>query len=53
MNDKIIRAMKGVDYGSGMAFSYYYGYLRFVLPSDGMNNAGKSSSTSVNNHLDY
>lgn len=30
-----ISAMKGLDYGTGMAFSYYYGYLRLILPSTG------------------
>lgn len=28
-----LSAMKGLDYGTGMAFSYYYGYLRIILPS--------------------
>lgn len=27
--------LKGLDYGTGMAYSYYYGYLRLVLPSTG------------------
>ncbi|XP_015428681.1 PREDICTED: stimulator of interferon genes protein [Dufourea novaeangliae] len=31
----MIDAMQGLDYGTGMAFSYYYGYLRLVLPSTG------------------
>lgn len=25
--------MKGLDYGTGMAYNFYYGYLRLVLPS--------------------
>ncbi|XP_015124037.1 stimulator of interferon genes protein isoform X2 [Diachasma alloeum] len=29
---RTIRSMAGVDYGGGMAFSYFYGYLRIVLP---------------------
>lgn len=29
--------MNGLDYGSGMAYSYYYGYLRIILPSTGTN----------------
>ncbi|CAL1676652.1 unnamed protein product [Lasius platythorax] len=28
-------AMKGLDYGTGMAYSYYYGYLRLILPNPG------------------
>lgn len=24
--------MKTLDYGSGMAYNYFYGYLRLVLP---------------------
>ncbi|KAL2734067.1 hypothetical protein V1478_003765 [Vespula squamosa] len=27
--------MSGLDYGTGMAYSYYYGYLRIILPSTG------------------
>ncbi|RLU21634.1 hypothetical protein DMN91_006007 [Ooceraea biroi] len=30
-----LSAMKGLDYGTGMAYSYYYGYLRVILPSTG------------------
>lgn len=30
-----ISAMKGLDYGTGMAYSFYYGYLRLILPSTG------------------
>ncbi|XP_076652604.1 transmembrane protein sting [Halictus rubicundus] len=30
-----IDAMQGLDYGTGMAYSYYYGYLKMVLPSTG------------------
>lgn len=32
--------MKGLDYGTGMAYSYYYGYLRLVLPSTGTASKG-------------
>lgn len=28
-----LSAAKGLDYGTGMAYSFYYGYLRLVLPS--------------------
>lgn len=35
-----MQEVEGIDYGRGMAYSYYYGYLRFVLPSDGINNPG-------------
>lgn len=27
--------MKGLDYGTGMAYSFYYGYLRLILPNRG------------------
>lgn len=30
-----IRAANGLDYGSGMALSYFYGYLRLILPALG------------------
>lgn len=30
-----IRAANGLDYGSGMALSYFYGYLRLMLPALG------------------
>ncbi|XP_072766058.1 stimulator of interferon genes protein homolog [Anoplolepis gracilipes] len=30
-----LNTMKGLDYGTGMAYSFYYGYLRFILPNDG------------------
>ncbi|XP_076300162.1 transmembrane protein sting isoform X2 [Lasioglossum baleicum] len=30
-----VDAMQGLDYGTGMAYSYYYGYLKLVLPSTG------------------
>ncbi|KAF7990015.1 hypothetical protein HCN44_008689 [Aphidius gifuensis] len=39
-DDESIQEVEGIDYGRGMAYSYYYGYLRFVLPSDGINNPG-------------
>ncbi|XP_046418352.1 stimulator of interferon genes protein-like isoform X1 [Neodiprion fabricii] len=30
-----VSQMKGLDYGSSMAYSYFYGYLNIVLPSVG------------------
>ncbi|XP_076237042.1 transmembrane protein sting [Calliopsis andreniformis] len=30
----------GLDYGTGMAYNYYYGYLRLILPSLGTANKG-------------
>ncbi|EFN63910.1 Transmembrane protein 173 [Camponotus floridanus] len=27
--------MKGLDYGTGMAYSFYYGYLQLILPNRG------------------
>jgi hypothetical protein len=27
--------MRGLDYGSGMAYNFFYGYLRLVLPEGG------------------
>ncbi|XP_034185691.2 transmembrane protein sting [Osmia lignaria lignaria] len=35
-----INSMQGLDYGTGMAYSYYYGYLRLVLPTTGSLNKG-------------
>ncbi|XP_071874755.1 transmembrane protein sting [Bombus fervidus] len=35
-----IKSMKGLDYGTSMAYSYYYGYLRIILPSTGSINKG-------------
>lgn len=32
--------LKGLDYGTGMAYSYYYGYLRLILPSTGTTSKG-------------
>nr|XP_033327362.1 stimulator of interferon genes protein [Megalopta genalis] len=34
-NNFNIDAMQGLDYGTGMAYSYYYGYLKLILPSTG------------------
>ncbi|KAG7209043.1 hypothetical protein KM043_015202 [Ampulex compressa] len=31
----LIEEMNGLDYGTGLAYSYYYGYLRIILPSTG------------------
>lgn len=28
-----LSVLKGLDYGTGMAYSFYYGYLRLILPS--------------------
>lgn len=41
-NDSIIDidSMRGLDYGTGMAFNYYHGYLRIILPSLGTFNKG-------------
>nr|CAD7589884.1 unnamed protein product [Timema genevievae] len=30
----------GLDYGSGMAYSFFYGYLQFMLPNKGDSNKG-------------
>lgn len=35
-----LSSMKGLDYGTGLAYSYYYGYLRIVLPSTGTASKG-------------
>ncbi|XP_071642987.1 stimulator of interferon genes protein homolog [Temnothorax longispinosus] len=35
-----LSAMKGLDYGTGMAYSFYYGYLRLILPSTGTSTKG-------------
>lgn len=35
-----INLLQGLDYGTGLAYSYYYGYLRFVLPTTGSLNKG-------------
>lgn len=35
-----ISSMNGLDYGTGMAYSYYYGYLRIILPSTGTASKG-------------
>ncbi|XP_012269577.2 stimulator of interferon genes protein homolog [Athalia rosae] len=32
--------LSGLDYGSGLAYSYFYGYLNIVLPSRGDNSKG-------------
>ncbi|XP_063984278.1 stimulator of interferon genes protein homolog isoform X2 [Diachasmimorpha longicaudata] len=32
MTARTIRSMAGADYGGGMAFSYFYGYLKIILP---------------------
>ncbi|KAG8034454.1 hypothetical protein G9C98_007530 [Cotesia typhae] len=36
-------AAAGVDYGTGMAHNYYYGYLRIILLSDGTSNSGEGN----------
>lgn len=35
-----ISSMNGLDYGTGMAYSFYYGYLRIILPSTGTASKG-------------
>lgn len=35
-----IDLMHGLDYGTGMAYSYYYGYLKIILPATGCLNKG-------------
>ncbi|XP_012530918.1 stimulator of interferon genes protein isoform X2 [Monomorium pharaonis] len=30
-----LNVVKGLDYGTGMAYSFYYGYLRLILPYTG------------------
>ncbi|XP_078043518.1 transmembrane protein sting [Augochlora pura] len=35
-----IDALQGLDYGTGMAYSYYYGYLKLILPSTGTSKKG-------------
>ncbi|KAL6260143.1 hypothetical protein P5V15_007678 [Pogonomyrmex californicus] len=42
--------MKGLDYGTGMAYSFYYGYLRLILPSTGT--ASKSIIEKIENFED-
>ncbi|XP_046820305.1 stimulator of interferon genes protein isoform X1 [Vespa crabro] len=39
LNTNVIN-MNGLDYGTGMAYNYYYGYLRIILPSTGTENKG-------------
>lgn len=34
-----IEKMRGLDYGSGMAYNFFYGYLRLVLPEVGTQGA--------------
>ncbi|KAK2579496.1 hypothetical protein KPH14_010807 [Odynerus spinipes] len=31
--DKDVIFINGLDYGTGMAYNYYYGYLRIILPA--------------------
>lgn len=45
-----LNAVRGLDYGTGMAYSYYYGYLRLVLPSTGT--ASKSIVEKIQNYED-
>lgn len=35
-----IDSMYGLDYGTAMAYNYYYGYLRIILPTTGSLNKG-------------
>lgn len=46
-----LTAMKGLDYGTGMAYSFYYGYLRLVLPSTGTRDS-KSINEKIENFED-
>jgi len=48
-----IEKMKGLDYGSGMAYNFFYGYLRLVLPEGGSPAAKgikKRIETFINHH---
>ncbi|CAD6216438.1 GSCOCG00004596001-RA-CDS [Cotesia congregata] len=40
-------ADEGVDYGTGMAHNYYYGYLKIILSSDGASNPGLRAKMEV------
>lgn len=35
-----VSAMNGLDYGTGMAYSFFYGYLKIILPSTGTASKG-------------
>lgn len=37
---EFIRGVEIIDYGGGMATSYYYGYLNLVLPNKEYGNTG-------------
>lgn len=38
LNDSmLLEKLNGMDCGSGMAYSYFYGYLKLVLPDYGGN----------------
>ncbi|XP_021939776.1 stimulator of interferon genes protein isoform X3 [Zootermopsis nevadensis] len=50
-----IESMKNLDYGSGMAYNYFYGYLRLVLPDPEVGTPGakgirKRIETFMNHH---
>ncbi|KAJ8945571.1 hypothetical protein NQ314_009192, partial [Rhamnusium bicolor] len=41
LNDSLwIAKNNGLDYGSGMAYSFFYGYLKFMLPKTGTEEKG-------------
>lgn len=33
-----MKCLDGLDYGSGMAHSFFHGYLKLILPAKGDNN---------------
>jgi hypothetical protein len=48
-----IENMRGLDYGSGMAYNFFYGYLRLVLPEGGTQSAKgikRRIETFINRH---
>lgn len=48
-----IESMRGLDYGSGMAYNFFYGYLRLVLPEGGTQGAKgikRRIRTFINHH---
>ncbi|KYN20883.1 PREDICTED: stimulator of interferon genes protein isoform X1 [Trachymyrmex cornetzi] len=46
-----LSAMKGLDYGTGMAYNFYYGYLRLTLPSS--ETSRKGIIEKIENFEDY
>jgi len=48
-----IKNTRGLDYGSGMAYNFFYGYLRLILPEGGTQGAKgirKRIETFINHH---